>query len=112
MVACAVLGKAPGEALEQLGQPGPRQVESFGLKPPGKLVGGQPVLVQAGPKEQVQYGVDQLDLGQLCLVKPTPRLIQNTSPFLGLHARAMDAPHQSTDEGHSAPVHGRKKIAW
>ena len=38
--------------------------------------------------------------------------IRNTSPFLGLHARARDAPHQSTDEGRSAPVHGRKKIAW
>ena len=33
-------------------------------------------------------------------------------PFLGLHARPRDAPHQSTDEGRSAPVHGRIKIAW
>ena len=33
--------------------------------------------------------------------------IRNTSPFLGLHARARDAPHQSTDEGRSAPVHGQ-----
>ena len=34
---------------------------------------------------------------------------RNTSTFLGLHARARDAPHQSMDEGRSAPVHGRKK---
>ena len=37
------------------------------------------------------------------------RSFRNTSPFLGLHARARDAPHQFTDEGRSAPVHGRKK---
>ena len=35
--------------------------------------------------------------------------IWNTSPFLGLHARARDALHQSMDEGRSAPVHPRKK---
>ena len=37
--------------------------------------------------------------------------IRYTSLFLGLQARARDAPHQSTDNGHSAPVNGRKKIA-
>ena len=36
--------------------------------------------------------------------------IRNTSPFLGLHARAREAPHQSTDEGRSAPVHECKKL--
>ena len=35
---------------------------------------------------------------------------QNTYPFLGLHMRATDAAHQSTDERSSAPVHGRKKL--
>ena len=35
--------------------------------------------------------------------------IQNTFPFIGLHARARHDPHQSTDEACSAPVHPRKK---
>ena len=34
-----------------------------------------------------------------------------SSPFLGLHAMARDAPHQSKDKGHSASVH-TKKNAW
>ena len=38
------------------------------------------------------------------------RPIQNTFPFLGLHARARDTTHQSTEEGPSAPVHGHKKL--
>ena len=37
---------------------------------------------------------------------------RNTSPFLGLHARAPDAPHQSMDEWRSPPDHGRKKMTW
>ena len=36
------------------------------------------------------------------------RPIQNTSPFLGLHARVRNALHQSTDKGRSAPVHAKK----
>ena len=36
------------------------------------------------------------------------RLIWNTYPFLGLYARARDAPHQSTDKGRSASVHAKK----
>ena len=33
--------------------------------------------------------------------------IWNTYLFLGLHARVSDAPHQSTDEGRSAPFHAK-----
>ena len=35
--------------------------------------------------------------------------IWNASPFLGLHARARTAPHQSKNEGRSAPVHANGK---